>query len=64
MGCDGIWECKSSDEMCLWVKERLDKKVRLGNMLEGLLEEIVAKDCQGPTGTDNMSAILVKFDKI
>jgi serine/threonine protein phosphatase PrpC len=64
VGCDGIWECKKSEEMTGWIRRRLDGGERLGRVLEELLDEIVAKDCQDATGTDNMSAILVKFDRM
>lgn len=26
MGCDGIWEIKTNNEMVEWVKNRLDRK--------------------------------------
>ena len=26
MGCDGIWEVKSNEDMIKWVKKRLDSK--------------------------------------
>jgi hypothetical protein len=41
MGCDGIWEVKSSGEMVGWVKGRLGKKA-LGVILEELFTELVA----------------------
>lgn len=36
----------------------------MGKILESLFDEIVAKDVKDDHGTDNMSAIIVKFDKI
>lgn len=33
MGCDGIWEVKSSGEMVGWIKSRVGKK-NLGGILE------------------------------
>ena len=49
--------------MSEWVKGRLDKRKDLGKTLEDLLDSMVAKDMKAETGTDNMSAILIKYDK-
>ena len=35
MGCDGIWEVKSSGEMVGWIKGRVGKK-NLGGIIEEL----------------------------
>lgn len=50
--------------MATWVKNRLDEGLPLGKVLEQLLDELVAKEQNSETGTDNMSSILIKFDKI
>lgn len=63
IGCDGVWECKQSKEMADWMKKRLDKRKDLGKTLEVLLDEGVAKDVKADKGTDNMSAVLIKYDK-
>jgi serine/threonine protein phosphatase PrpC len=44
MGCDGIWECRSSEQMTEWIRARLIQRTRLGSLLEDLLDELVAKD--------------------
>ena len=62
MGCDGIWQIKTNQEMVDWVKARLDKK-RFENICEELLEELVSKDSGNQYGMDNMSAILIRFHK-
>lgn len=62
MGCDGIWECKTSEQMTSWIASKLEKRVPLGKILEGLLDDMVAKTSKDDLGTDNMSSILVKFD--
>jgi serine/threonine protein phosphatase PrpC len=63
MGCDGIWEEKSSGEMVGWVRGRLGKK-GLGPILEELLGELVSKNSnESESGLDNMSAILIRFLK-
>jgi serine/threonine protein phosphatase PrpC len=35
MGCDGIWETKTNEDMIKWVQKRIsDKSKKLGNILE------------------------------
>ncbi len=45
-----------------WVKARLDRKEFKG-ICEELLDELVSKDSGNQYGMDNMSAILIKFNK-
>ena len=44
MGCDGIWEVKSTQEMIDFVRERLEKKLTPKKILEELLDSILASD--------------------
>lgn len=62
MGCDGIWEIKTNEEMVDWVKKRIDKKEFKG-ICQELLDELVSKDSGNQYGMDNMSAILIRFAK-
>lgn len=62
MGCDGIWEVKTNSDMVEWVRRRLDNK-SLKDITEELLDELVSKDSGNQYGMDNMSAILIKFNK-
>lgn len=62
MGCDGIWEIKTNNEMVDWIKNRLDRK-EFSHICEELLDELVSKDSGNQYGMDNMSAILIKFNK-
>ena len=34
MGCDGIWEVKSNDDMVKWVRKRIETKNNLGSIVE------------------------------
>ncbi len=65
MGCDGIWEVKSNEEMVQWVQKRLNDTTpkELAAILDELLDELVAKDNGCEYGMDNMSSILIKFKK-
>lgn len=63
MGCDGIWQVKTNSQMLDWVSKRIDRQVPSQSIIEELLEELVSKDSGNQYGMDNMSAILIKFDK-
>lgn len=52
--------------MVEWVKKRLEKvndAAGLTKITEELLEELVSKDSGNQYGMDNMSAILIRFNK-
>ena len=63
MGCDGIWQVKSNEQMVDWVNQKIAKKHALKDILNQLLSELVSKDSSSEYGMDNMSAILIKFDQ-
>ena len=44
IGCDGIWETKSNEEMVEFIYERLDKRMELKNIIDELLNDIVSPD--------------------
>ena len=62
MGCDGIWQIKTNQDMVNWVNNRLDKR-KYELICEDLLDELVSKDSGNQYGMDNMSAILIRFAK-
>ena len=44
MGCDGIWETKSNQELCTIVNEGFNNGKGLQAIVEGLLEVLIAPD--------------------
>ena len=68
MGCDGIWEKKSNEEMVDWVYQEFEKskkdKIDLKEIVSNLLLDTIAEDVasSGGVGCDNMTCILIKFD--
>lgn len=73
MGCDGIWEKKSNEEAVKYIYEQLQKHNYDGNpknidikqIVADLLLENLAQDVtsSGGVGCDNMTCILILFDK-
>ena len=61
MGCDGIWERKSNEQMVEWIRSRLERGVESTKVLEELFDEEVGSSEEDFYGTDNMSAILILF---
>jgi len=65
VACDGIWDVKSSQEACNFVRRRLLRKVPLKHIMEQLLEACCTSDPRKSMGlgADNMTLIIVKFDQ-
>ena len=67
IACDGVWDCKSNQEVCDFFTEKFNKnpKGKISTMIEELFDEILAPDVFTDTGVgcDNMSCIVVQFKK-
>ena len=64
--CDGIWDCKTNEECVEYIKEKLKAKNEpkdVCGVVEHLFSDILATDTESGIGTDNMTAILIKFNK-
>lgn len=46
-----------------WINKKLDKNEALTKIVEDLLDELISKDSGNQYGMDNMSAILIRFQK-
>lgn len=60
MGCDGIWETESSQDILDWIAKSL-KTNTLRNTTEALLDHLIAPDTSTGAGCDNMSAIIIQI---
>lgn len=58
MGCDGIWETKTNDEMVEYIYDRLKQKKELKAIVEELLHDIISPDYT-QTGKPSFSLLMV-----
>eukprot|EP00930_Biecheleria_cincta_P003408 TRINITY_DN104342_c0_g1_i1.p1 TRINITY_DN104342_c0_g1~~TRINITY_DN104342_c0_g1_i1.p1 ORF type:complete len:426 (+),score=64.96 TRINITY_DN104342_c0_g1_i1:107-1279(+) len=65
LACDGIWDVKSSQEVCSFIRRRLINKIPISMAIEQLLDSCCTPDpkkTQG-LGADNMSCIVVQLKR-
>ena len=64
LACDGIWDCKSNQEVCEFFNEKFKKSPneKISTYIEELYDEILAPDVYTDTGVgcDNMSCIVIQ----
>jgi len=66
IACDGIWDCKTNEDCVKYLRENKPANMRPNQIcepVERLLDDCCALDTDNGIGTDNMTAILVYFDK-
>ncbi|KAH8234576.1 hypothetical protein KR032_012196, partial [Drosophila birchii] len=65
LACDGIWNYMSSEEVVDFVRLRLkEKNMKLSIICEELFDNCLAPNTLGDgTGCDNMTAVIVQFQK-
>ena len=65
LACDGIWDCKTNQEVCDFFEKRFKKEpnAKISKLIEELFDEIIAPDVYTDTGVgcDNMSCIVIQF---
>lgn len=63
VGCDGIWETWTSQKVSEFVRDKLSEKKNLKDVVEPLMDALLAKDTSCIHGLDNMTCIIVEFKK-
>ena len=65
IACDGIWDCKTNQEVCDFFMNKFKKEpnAKISKLIEDLFDEIIAPDVYTDTGVgcDNMSCIVIQF---
>ena len=62
MGCDGIWEILSMEEICEVVEAELKRREKVSEVAEVILDRGLAPDTSVGIGCDNMSCIVIKLN--
>ena len=61
IGCDGIWETLTENEICEFIKKNILEDIKIEIIVEKLLDKLIAKDTVNGVGCDNMTCIVIKF---
>jgi len=61
IGCDGIWEIQTMEEICEIIENRMrtEKDYEISDAIEEVLDRGLAPDTSLSIGCDNMSCIVV-----
>lgn len=65
VACDGIWDVKTSSEVCNFIRRRLMRQMPLQMVMEQLLDSCCTGDPKRSMGlgADNMTLIVVVFNQ-
>ncbi|GJN19171.1 hypothetical protein PR202_gb06414 [Eleusine coracana subsp. coracana] len=63
VACDGIWDCMSSQQLVDFIHEHINTEKSLSAVCERVLDRCLAPSTIGGDGCDNMTMILVQFQK-
>lgn len=65
LACDGVWDVMSNQDICDFIKPRLEKGMDLKEVAADVLEHCCSEDPQKTDGlgTDNMTVIIVKLNE-
>lgn len=63
MGCDGVWEIMSEDEICQITESGLAKGGNISETAELILDRGLAPDTSQGIGCDNMSSIVIVLNQ-
>ena len=62
MGCDGVWEILTGEDICSIIDNRLKTpNVKLSDVMNEILDKGQAPDTSMGTGCDNMSGCIIQF---
>lgn len=62
MGCDGVWEILTAEEICSIIDNRLKTpSAKLSDVMNEILDKALAPDTSMGTGCDNMSGCIIQF---
>lgn len=65
LACDGIWDVKSNEQVCDFVRTRVKKGIALDKVVEELMDECCTTDPKATQGlgADNMTGLIVQLNQ-
>ncbi|URE11578.1 phosphatase 2C [Musa troglodytarum] len=63
LACDGVWDCISNQQLVDFINEHIKTESRLSAVCERVLDRCLAPSTISEDGLDNMTMILVQFNK-
>lgn len=63
MGCDGTWELLTTENICKEIEEMNANQTPLKNVVEHMLDKMIAPDTSDGIGCDNLSLTIIKIKK-
>jgi len=66
LACDGVWDVKTNDEVCRFIRDRLRKGQGITSIIETLLDDCITTDPKvtGGLGADNMTCVVIKLHSL
>ena len=62
MGCDGVWEILTAEEICTIIENKIKApNAKLSDAMNEILDKGLAPDTSMGTGCDNMSGCIIQF---
>lgn len=65
LACDGIWDVRSNEQVCAFVRGGLRNGTSIPQIIEALFDDCITKDpkATGGLGADNMICVIVCSDR-
>lgn len=64
MGCDGTWELLTTENICKEIEEMNNNSIPIKNVVEQMLDKMIAPDTSDGIGCDNLSLTIIKIKKL
>lgn len=61
MGCDGIWETETNDQICQFIKQKMPGSLSLTSIVNGLLDSLLARDTSSKFALPSFQSFFLFF---